>query len=95
MAGPGNEWIGKEEEKEVLEVLRAKWLFRYGDEKNPSYKHKVKSLEEEIEKSFDVKYALAVSSGTSAIIVALSAAKVGPGDEVIVPGSHSLHQYLQ
>ena len=86
MAGPGNEWIGKEEEKEVLDVIRAKWLFRYGDEKDPNYKHKVKTLEEEIEQSFKVKHALAVSSGTSALIVALSAAKVGPGDEVIVPG---------
>ncbi|MBD3308793.1 aminotransferase class I/II-fold pyridoxal phosphate-dependent enzyme [candidate division KSB3 bacterium] len=86
MPGPGFEWIGKEEEAEVLEVLRAHWLFRYGDVKDPHYKHKVVTLEEEFCKKFGVKHALAVTSGTSALIVALNAAGVGPGDEVIVPG---------
>jgi len=37
MPGPGFEWIGKKEEKEVLEVLRDRWLFRYGDEKDPAF----------------------------------------------------------
>jgi dTDP-4-amino-4,6-dideoxygalactose transaminase len=86
MPGPGFEWIGKEEEQEVLDVLRATWLFRYGDEKDPHFKHKVVTLEEEICKKFGVKHALAVTSGTAALIVALSAVGVGPGDEVIVPG---------
>ena len=86
MPGPGFEWIGKEEEQEVLDVLRATWLFRYGDEKDPHFKHKVVTLEEEVCKKFGTKHALAVTSGTSALIVALSAVGVGPGDEVIVPG---------
>jgi dTDP-4-amino-4,6-dideoxygalactose transaminase len=86
MPGPGFEWIGKEEEKEVLEVLRNRWLFRYGDEKDPAFKRKVKSLEEMIEQRFGTKHALAVTSGTAALITALSALGIGPGDEVIVPG---------
>ena len=86
MPGPGFEWIGKEEEKEVLEVLRSRWLFRYGDEKDPVFKRKVKTLEEMVEKGFGTKHALAVTSGTAALITALSALGIGPGDEVIVPG---------
>ena len=86
MPGPGFEWIGKEEEKEVLEVLRDRWLFRYGDEKDPAFKRKVKTLEELVEQRFAVRHALAVTSGTAALITALSALGIGPGDEVIVPG---------
>jgi dTDP-4-amino-4,6-dideoxygalactose transaminase len=86
MPGPGFMWIGEEEEKEVLDVLRTQWLFRYGDEKDPIFKRKVKTLEELVESGFSVRHALAVTSGTSALITALSALGIGPGDEVIVPG---------
>jgi len=86
MPGPGFEWIGKEEEEEVLDVLRSRWLFRYGDEKNPAFKHKVRTLEEMVQNKFGIRHALAVSSGTAALITSLSALGIGPGDEVIVPG---------
>ncbi len=86
MPGPGFEWIGKEEEEQVLEVLRSRWLFRYGDESDPAFKRKTKTLEEEVAREFGIKYSLAVTSGTAALITALSAAGIGPGDEVIVPG---------
>ncbi len=86
MPGPGFEWIGAEEEKEVLEVLRGRWLFRYGDEKSPAFKRKTKTLEEMVEQGFGAGHALAVTSGTAALITALSALGIGPGDEVIVPG---------
>jgi dTDP-4-amino-4,6-dideoxygalactose transaminase len=86
MPGPGYYWIGKEEEKELLDLIRARYLFRYGDEKDPSFKHRVKTLEEEVSRGFGAGYALAVSSGTAALIVAMAAAGIGPGDEVIVPG---------
>lgn len=86
MPGPGYYWIGKEEEEELLSLIRARYLFRYGDPKDPAFKHRVKTLEEEVAGKFGVKYALALSSGTSALITALSAAGIGPGDEVIVPG---------
>lgn len=86
MPGPGLEWIGEEEEKEVLDVLRGRWLFRYGDEANPDFKGKVRTLEEMVRQRFNTTHALAVSSGTAALITALSALGIGPGDEVIVPG---------
>jgi dTDP-4-amino-4,6-dideoxygalactose transaminase len=86
MPGPGYYWIGKEEEQELLDLIRARYLFRYGDEKDPSFKHRVKTLEEEVSRGFGARHALAVSSGTAALIVAMAAAGIGPGDEVIVPG---------
>ena len=86
MPGPGYYWIGKEEEEEVLEVIRSKYLFRYGDINDPGFTKKVYTLEQEVSKKFGINHALAVSSGTAALIVAMSAAKIGPGDEVIVPG---------
>jgi len=86
MPGPGYYWIGEEEEQELLDLIRARYLFRYGDEKDSSFKHRVKTLEEEVSRGFGAKYALALSSGTAALIVAMAAAGIGPGDEVIVPG---------
>lgn len=86
MPGPGYYWIGEEEENEVLDVIRSKYLFRYGDIKDPAFKKKVYTLEQEICSKFHITHTLAVSSGTSALIVAMTAAKIGPGDEVIVPG---------
>jgi len=86
MPGPGYYVIGEEEEREVLEVLRSRYLFRYGSENDPGFVHKVVSLERELCARFGCAHALAVTSGTAALIVALSAAGIGPGDEVIVPG---------
>ncbi len=77
--------IGKEEEALVLDVLRRRELFRYygmDPEHPPSM---VATLERELAYLIDVKYALAVNSGTAALDVALSALGVGPGDEVILP----------
>lgn len=42
-------------------------------------------FEAQLEKKIDVKHALTVNSGTSALISALVGAGVGPGDEVLVP----------
>lgn len=90
MPGPGMELIGDEEIQEVLEVLRGGYLFRYGislgSEVDPRFKGKVYQVEQEIADYCGLKYAVAVNSGTSALLTALCGLGIGPGDEVIVPG---------
>ena len=66
--------IGKEEIKAVTEVMKSGMLAQ-----GP----KVKEFEEKFAKFIGTKFALATSSGTTALEVALRAAGVGPGDEVI------------
>ncbi|NLD88227.1 MAG: DegT/DnrJ/EryC1/StrS family aminotransferase [Clostridiales bacterium] len=81
---PGGLEIGEEEKKQVLEALDRKYLFRYyGPEKYPS---KVRELEQKFAAKFGAKYALATSSCTGALLSALVACGVGPGDEVLVSG---------
>jgi Predicted pyridoxal phosphate-dependent enzyme apparently involved in regulation of cell wall biogenesis len=81
---PGGLEIGEEEKKQVMEVLDRKYLFRYyGPENYPS---KVREFELKFAEKVGSKYALAVNSCTSALISALVACGVGPGDEVIVNG---------
>ena len=90
MAGPGMELVGEEEIEEVLQVLRSGYLYRYGittpDGDDPRFQGKVYQLEQEIAAMSRVRYAVAVNSGTSALLTAMAALGIGPGDEVIVPG---------
>lgn len=80
---PGGMLIDQEEEQAVLEVLRARRLFRYyGPEPGPS---QVALFEEEFAKMLGVTRSLALSSGTGALMCALQGIGVGPGDEVILP----------
>ncbi len=66
--------IGKKEEHYVLEVLRSGIL---------SMGEKQDRFEKAFAKALKVKYAAAVSSGTAGLHLALIAAGVGKGDEVI------------
>ncbi len=85
MPGPGAYWYGKEEMEAVMEVMKGGYLFRYGNEDDPNFLHKVSTLEKEFAKYCGANYALATSSGTSALLVSLIAMGLKPGDEVIVP----------
>lgn len=81
---PGGLEIGEEEKKQVLEVLERKYLFRYyGPKEFPS---KVNELEKKFAARFGAQHALATTSCTGALVSALVACGVGPGDEVIVNG---------
>ncbi len=66
--------IGEEEIAEVLDTLRSDWI---------TTGPKVKRLEADFAEFIGVPAALAVSSATDAMQVALAALGIGPGDEVI------------
>jgi len=85
MPGPGHYWIADEEREEVMDVLNAGYLSRYGDPDNPSFKQKVYTLEREFAAYSGVKHCVATNSGTGSLYIALKALGIGPGDEVIVP----------
>jgi len=74
--------IGEEEEQAVIKVLRERRVFRYSGGENSE----TLRLERAFAAFTGQSFALAVNSGTSALICALVGAGIGPGDEVIVPG---------
>ena len=80
---PGAHFMGAEELEAVCRVVRARSPFRY-------YGLDPQSAVARFEKRFAAfigsRFALGVSSGTSALSVSLAALGVGPGQEVIVPG---------
>jgi 8-amino-3,8-dideoxy-alpha-D-manno-octulosonate transaminase len=81
---PGAAVYGAEEIKEALDVIKAQSPFRFYGKAVPG---KTDAFEKLFAKKTGSKYALAVSSGTSALKVALAAVGVGPGDEVIIPAA--------
>lgn len=82
---PGFELFGDLERKEVNDVLNNGVLMRYGFDGMRDGHWKAKELENALETTFQAKHAQLVSSGTAALTVALAAAGVGAGDEVIMP----------
>jgi len=74
--------LGEEEVEEVLAVIKGRALSRdYG----PDSRETVLNFERNIAKKLGAGFALGVTSGTAALKVALAAAGVGPGHEVIMP----------
>lgn len=70
--------IGDDEVDAVLKVLRTKRLSQLVGEE-------VRRFEEAFSNYYGVKHAVAVNSGTTALHLALAAAQLGPGDDVILP----------
>src|SRR5207237_8130239 len=78
---PGGLLIGEEEKAAVMEVLDSQSLFRhYG----PRPLRKVAQFERAFAQAVGARHAVGVTSGTAALMTALAALGVGPGDEVIV-----------
>ncbi len=79
---------GPEEEEAVdavRDVLRSKRLFRWSGVPGDDHPSRVDQFERAFAESMHTEHALAVNSGTSALVCALTGIGVGPGDEVIVP----------
>src|SRR3989339_607778 len=68
--------LKKELDEAVSKVIESQY-FILGPE--------VKAMEEEIAKMLNAKFAVGVSSGTDALLIALMAIDIKPGDEVILP----------
>jgi len=68
--------LGEEEAQAVAEVVRSKWL---------SVGPRTAEFESAFAEIMGVRHAVAVSSCTAALHLALNALDLGPGDEVLVP----------
>ncbi|MFB3882835.1 MAG: DegT/DnrJ/EryC1/StrS family aminotransferase [Armatimonadota bacterium] len=76
--------VGKPEIEAVTRLLESGRLFRYSDD--PDDPTEVTLFEKEWAQKIGTQYALAVTSGTAALICACAGLGIGPGDEVIIPG---------
>lgn len=70
----GRQWLGPEEEEKVLEVLRSDWVTT-----GPV----TKEFEAQFAKFVGSKHAVSCHTGTAALHLAVSAAGIEPGDEVV------------
>ena len=82
---PGKELIGKEELKEIMDVMETGVLMRYEFDTERKGVYKVRDFEDAFRAYCGVEHALGVTSGSAALVVALNALGIGPEDEVIVP----------
>ena len=73
---PSGKKVGKDELKELVDVIDSGQLFRWGGTK-------VSTFEKEFADLLGTKYAVASTSGTSALHVAVGMVDPAPGDEII------------
>ncbi|HRX34826.1 MAG TPA: DegT/DnrJ/EryC1/StrS family aminotransferase [Aestuariivirga sp.] len=76
--------VGEEEIEALAKVIRSKALFRYG------VGHECDRFEERYADYLGVKHFALSASGSNAILAALVALGIGPGDEVLIPA----HTYM-
>ena len=88
----GTEIFGKEEIMAAADVIERKMIHRYGSHAERTGVYRAEEFEAAAREITGSKYALAVSSGTAALITALKGVGVKPGDEVITTPLH-LHRY--
>src|SRR5262247_1945141 len=69
-------WLGKEEAEAAAEAVASGWVAQ-----GP----RVREFEEAFAAAIGAPHAVAVSSCTTALHLALIAAGIGPGDEVVAP----------
>ena len=87
----GAELIGREEQEAVSEVIGRGVLFRYGFNEKRKNIFKVLEFESQFSKYMGCSYALAVSSGSAAVRVAVAALGIKRGDEVITQSFGARH----
>ncbi len=82
----GPQYYDDEERRELVEVLDNRSPFRWwGLDALGHPPDKCINFEKEFAAHQQTRYALAVTSGTTALITAMAGLSVGPGDEVILP----------
>ncbi|MGO8720844.1 MAG: DegT/DnrJ/EryC1/StrS family aminotransferase [Acidobacteriaceae bacterium] len=79
---PGIHHMDEEEVNAALRVLRSRSPFRYY---GIDLQGEVQAFETEFAAFLGVAHCLAVNSGTGALITALAALGVGPGQEIVIP----------
>lgn len=72
--------IGQEEKDAVARVIDSKSLFKINDALQEVY-----HAEDDLQRIFQVKHSIFMTSGHAALVSALVGMGIGPGDEVIVP----------
>jgi len=76
----GPQYYDEVEKQELIDVLDSKYPFRWWGPES-----KALQFEQSYAEYIGVKFALGVTSGTTALYTAMAALGIGPGDEVILP----------
>ena len=78
----GASYYGREEKSAVFDVVKSGSPFRYWGPGTPNH---VNHFEEQFAQYMQARFALGVTSGTTALDCAITGLDIGPGDEVILP----------
>lgn len=79
----GAELFNNDEIKAMADVIERKMIHRYGSHDSRKGQYRVEDFEDKARAMTGSGYALGVSSGTAALIVALKGIGIQPGDEII------------